>query len=74
MLPDLERRSVVELRADRTRIVGYAVVFDTRSRDLGGFVEVVRPAAVDRALEPALTSSRSTTMIPAPCSAARRRR
>ena len=37
----------MELRADRTKIVGYAVVFDTRSRDLGGFVEVVRSTAVD---------------------------
>jgi HK97 family phage prohead protease len=31
-------------------ILGYAVVFDVRSQDLGGFVEIVRPAAVDRAL------------------------
>jgi HK97 family phage prohead protease len=37
---------VVELRAEQTKIVGYAVVFDTRSRDLGGFVEVVRADAV----------------------------
>jgi len=44
--PDLEQRSVVELRADTTRIVGYAIVFDTRSRDLGGFVEVVKHQAV----------------------------
>jgi hypothetical protein len=50
VLPDLERRSIVELRADRTKIVGYAVVFDTRSQDLGGFVEVVKPQAVDRAV------------------------
>src|SRR5262245_33090995 len=47
---NLEHRSVVELRADRQRIVGYAVVFDVRSRDLGGFVEVVRPQAVDSAV------------------------
>jgi len=52
-LPDLERRSVEELRAERSRIVGYALVFDTRSRDLGGFVEVVRPQAVDRAMRAA---------------------
>lgn len=45
--PDIERRAVVELRAQRERIVGYAVVFDVRSRDLGGFVEVVRSQAVD---------------------------
>ena len=50
MLSDLERRSVVELRADRTKIVGYAVVFETRSRDLGGFVEVVKPQAIDDAV------------------------
>jgi HK97 family phage prohead protease len=48
--PDLERRAVVELRADAARITGHAVVFDTRSRDLGGFVEIVKPSAVDRAL------------------------
>jgi len=53
VLPDLERRSVVELRgelAPRPRIVGHAVIFDTRSQDLGGFVEVVRASAVDRSL------------------------
>jgi Escherichia/Staphylococcus phage prohead protease len=48
--PDLEHRSVVELRAERQRIVGYAVVFDVRSRDLGGFVEVVKPQAVASSL------------------------
>lgn len=42
----LERRSVAELRADASKIVGYAIVFDTRSRDLGGFCEVVRSQAV----------------------------
>jgi hypothetical protein len=46
----LERRSVVEVRADASKIVGHCVVFDTRSRDLGGFVEVVRAQAVDQAL------------------------
>jgi HK97 family phage prohead protease len=44
--PDLERRAVVELRADGPRIVGHAIVFNTPSRDLGGFREVVRPQAV----------------------------
>jgi HK97 family phage prohead protease len=43
---NLEHRSVIELRADRQRIVGYALVFDVRSKDLGGFVEVVKPQAV----------------------------
>jgi HK97 family phage prohead protease len=49
-LPDLERRAVVELRADASRITGHAVIFNTRSQDLGGFYEVVNPSAVDRAL------------------------
>jgi HK97 family phage prohead protease len=57
--PDLERRDVQwpadptyqhELRADQSKIVGHAVVCDVRSRDLGGFVEVVAPAAITRAL------------------------
>jgi hypothetical protein len=50
LLPDLERRSVVELRTLGTKIIGHAVLFETRSRDLGGFVEVVKPQAVDQAL------------------------
>jgi len=40
----------VELRADASKIVGHAIVFDVRSRDLGGFVEVVKPQAVAQAL------------------------
>jgi hypothetical protein len=39
-----------ELRADTTKIVGHAIVCDVRSRDLGGFCEVVAPSAIDRAL------------------------
>lgn len=46
-MSDLERRAVAELRAHREQVVGYAVVFDVRSRDLGGFVEVVRAQAID---------------------------
>jgi HK97 family phage prohead protease len=46
----LERRGGLELRADGNKITGHAIVFDVRSRDLGGFVEVVKPAAVERAL------------------------
>jgi HK97 family phage prohead protease len=46
----LEYRSIPEVRADRTHIVGYALVFDVRSRDLGGFVEIIRPSAVDRTM------------------------
>ena len=33
------------------RITGYATRFDIRSRDLGGFVEVVRPGAFEAILE-----------------------
>ncbi|HXG70283.1 MAG TPA: HK97 family phage prohead protease [Gemmatimonadaceae bacterium] len=50
MAPLLERRSALELRAVGDRITGHAIVFDSRSRDLGGFVEVIRPQAVDRSL------------------------
>src|SRR5262245_55321403 len=42
---NLEHRACLELRAEQSKIVGYAVVFDVRSRDLGGFVEVVKPEA-----------------------------
>jgi Escherichia/Staphylococcus phage prohead protease len=45
--PDLEHRSGLEIRTEGSRIVGRCIVFDCRSRDLGGFVEVVKPAAVD---------------------------
>jgi HK97 family phage prohead protease len=31
--------------------VGHALVFDVRSQDLGGFVEIVRPEAVQRTLQ-----------------------
>jgi HK97 family phage prohead protease len=48
-LDGLERRPF-EVRAVGERIVGLAIPFDTRSRDLGGFVEVVKPQAVDRSL------------------------
>ena len=52
MSSDLERRVVPELRAQGAHIVGHAVIFDVRSVDLGGFVEIVRPQACDRALAP----------------------
>jgi len=34
----------------KARVVGYAAVFNKRSVDLGGFVEVIRPKAFTRAL------------------------
>src|SRR5262245_35124268 len=43
---DLEHRACLELRAEQSKIVGLAIPFDVRSRDLGGFVEVVKPQAV----------------------------
>jgi HK97 family phage prohead protease len=46
----LERRSATLDGLDGTRLRGHAVIFDTRSHDLGGFYEVVRPSAVARAL------------------------
>jgi HK97 family phage prohead protease len=50
MVNELERRATADLGLDGHTLRGRAIVFDVRSRDLGGFVEVVRPQAVDRAL------------------------
>ena len=49
---ETERRAWKECRAqaDGKRIVGHAIVFDSRSENLGGFVEVIASEAVDRAL------------------------
>ena len=32
-------------------VEGYAIVFDSESRDLGGFVEKIEPSALDGVLE-----------------------
>lgn len=53
MSADLERRFSGECRADLSegrRITGYAIRFNSRSVDLGGFVEIIRPEAVKRSL------------------------
>jgi HK97 family phage prohead protease len=51
MLPNtLERRSVSDITLAGRQIVGYAIVFDTLSADLGGFREIITPEAVDRTL------------------------
>lgn len=50
----MEYRHCAELRAadgDDLKIVGYAAVFNTPSKDLGGFRETVAPGAFTRALE-----------------------
>lgn len=50
---EIERRAVSDgemWAAEDGKIVGYAAVFDTESVDLGGFREVVRRTAFDRAL------------------------
>jgi HK97 family phage prohead protease len=49
---ETERRAWKECRAqsDGARITGHAIVFDSQSENLGGFVEVIAPEAVDRAL------------------------
>ncbi len=46
----------VEVRetAHRSSIQGYAIVFNSRSVDLGGFQEIIRPEAVTRTLRDAL--------------------
>jgi uncharacterized protein len=55
---DLEYRAGAELRAEASSraldvktLIGHAVLFDVRSRDLGGFVEVVKPQAVKSTLQ-----------------------
>lgn len=52
---EIERRAFagpVELRADgkKKTLVGYAALYDSPSQDLGGFVEVIRAGAFDRAI------------------------
>jgi HK97 family phage prohead protease len=49
----LERRMMGEVRVDLTddkKIRGMAIVFNSRSVDLGGFTEIIAPEAVDRSL------------------------
>jgi HK97 family phage prohead protease len=50
---EYERRYIGECRIDpqdERKIRGMAIVFNSRSVDLGGFTEIIKPAAVDRAI------------------------
>lgn len=51
----IEKRAIthtVEVRADNDRMVeGYALLFDTESQDLGGFIEIIEPTALDGVIE-----------------------
>jgi len=56
-MSDLERRFIGEVRVDvdaSRKIKGYAIVFNVKSQDLGGFREIIKPEAVDRTLREAL--------------------
>lgn len=54
---EIERRyapSALRAEGDSRKIRGYAIVFDTKSLNLGGFREIIRKEAVDRTLREAL--------------------
>jgi len=52
---NIERRYTSELRAmsqgDEMALVGYAALFNSPSKDLGGFIETIAPGAFTKALE-----------------------
>ena len=48
--PSIELRAYKSEKEDRMLVEGYAIVFNSESRDLGGFTEVVKENALDDAL------------------------
>jgi len=60
------RQFRADLRATRGSLVGYAAVFNVPSKDLGGFIEKVKPGAFARVLREGV-DVRGTTV---PCASA----
>ena len=53
--PEIRSFKASELRAvkegDKSKLIGYAAVFNSPSDDLGGFIETIKPGAFTRALK-----------------------
>jgi hypothetical protein len=50
----IERRMTIESinqEAESRLVTGYAIIFNSESKDLGGFNEVIEPSALDGVLE-----------------------